>query len=66
MPTLKPFIAFMLGLTIGLGWGVARGDTIRPFSGSIIQRPMGSDATPTLPYCDYRYATVGEKCVVRK
>ena len=37
-----------------------------PPGGSIVVRPMGSDATATLPYCDSRYAAAGDPCVVRR
>jgi len=35
-------------------------------NGSIVQRPLGSDAGVSLPYCDPRYADMTDKCVVRR
>ena len=40
--------------------------TPRPYpawNGSIVQRPMGCDATPVYPYCDC--AAPGDRCVPR-
>lgn len=56
----------LLAFILGLNCGAVLADPVRPTSGSIVLRPMGSDATVSLPYCDPRYAAPGDKCVVRK